>query len=278
MMAWLSPLMILTGMVLLAAALPSISSILGKMGKGNLRTAWRCLRAMIILFLAGYAGFAFLLLGAPVTAAELIVSAILMAGGAFVLIVARLSHLTTNDIVRIAALERDVMRDPLTGVFNRRYLDAKLDEETSRSRRSGQPLSTLVIDLDHFKHINDTYGHPIGDQVIRHVCALIAGQIRTVDTVVRYGGEEFVVVAPDSPIEAAAALGNRMISSLNERILTLPDGTSLAVTASIGAAQYEPGETCLDFLARADGALYEAKRGGRNRLHIASPRQLAVAM
>lgn len=198
--------MIFTGMALLAAALPSISSIFGKLGEG-LRTAWRWLRALILLFLAGYAGFAFLLLGAPVTVAELIVSAILMAGGAFVLIVARLSHLTTNDIVRIAALERDVMRDPLTGMFNRRYLGAKLDEKTSRSRRSGQPLSTLIIDLDHFKHINDTYEHPVGDQVIRHVCTLIAGQIRTVDTVVRYRGEEFVVVAPDSTVEAAAALG-----------------------------------------------------------------------
>ncbi len=275
-MAWLSLLMIATGMGLLVAALPSISSILGKLGDGSLRTAWRWLRALILLFLAGYAGFAVLLLGKIVTAAELIVSVILMAGGGFVLVVARLSRLTTDDIARVAALERDVMRDPLTGVFNRRYLDAKLAEETSRARRSGQPLSALVIDLDHFKHINDTYGHPIGDQVIRHVSALIASQIRTEDTVVRYGGEEFVVVAPDSTVEAASALAHRMIGSLNARLLTLPDGTSLSVTASIGAAQYEPGETGHDLLTRADCALYDAKRGGRNRLSVARPVAAAV--
>lgn len=191
------------------------------------------------------------------------------------MIVARLSHLTTNDIVRITALERDVMRDPLTGVFNRRYLDAKLDEETSRSRRSGQPLSTLILDLDHFKHINDTYGHPVGDQVIRHVCTLIGEQIRTADTVVRYGGEEFVVVAPDSTVEAAAALGGRMVGYLSERALTLQDGTRLSVTASIGAAQYEPGESSIEFLARADSALYAAKRSGRNCVHVAMPPQPA---
>ena len=277
-MVWLSFFMILIGMALLAAALPSISSILSTLTQGRLRKAWCWLRDLILLCLAGYAGFAFLLLGTRATVAELIVSVILMAGGAFVLIVARLSHLTTSDIVRIAALERDVMRDPLTSVFNRRYLDAKLDEETSRSRRSGQPLSTLMIDLDHFKHVNDTYGHPIGDQVIRYVCTLIGDQIRTADTVVRYGGEEFVVVTPDSNVEAAAALGGRMICAMDERSLTLEDGTSLSITASIGAAQYEPGETCIDFLARADSALYEAKRGGRNRLNIALPRQLAVTL
>lgn len=277
-MGWLSSSLTLIGMALLAAALPSISSILSTLGEGSLRTGWRWLQSLILLFLAGYACFAFLSFETHISIAELIVSAILMAGGAFVLIVARLSHLTTNDIVRIAALERDVMRDPLTGVFNRRYLDAKLDEETNRSRRSGQPLSSLVIDLDHFKHINDTYGHPVGDQVIRHVCTLIAGQIRTVDTVVRYGGEEFVVVAPDSDVDAAAALGARVISSLNTRALTLADGTSLPVTASIGVAQYVPGETCNDFLARADSALYGAKRCGRNRLQIAPPRQLVMAM
>ena len=277
-MGWLSASLTLIGMALLAAALPSISSILSTLGEGSLRTGWRWLRSLILLFFAGYACFAFLSFKTHGSVAELIVSAILMGGGAFVLIVARLSHLTTKDIVRIAALERDVMRDPLTGVFNRRYLDAKLSEEANRSRHSGQPLSTLVIDLDHFKHINDTYGHPIGDQVIRHVCTLIAGQIRTVDTVVRYGGEEFVVVAPDSDVDAAAALGARVISSLDRRALTLADGTNLPVTASIGVAQYEPGETCNNFLARADSALYEAKRSGRNRLQVASPRQLAVAV
>jgi diguanylate cyclase (GGDEF)-like protein len=91
----------------------------------------------------------------------------------------------------------------------------------------------------------------------------------TLSVIMLYGGEEFLVLAPDSSVQAAAALGDRMIRAFNDRILTLPDGTNLSVTASIGVAQYDLEETCMEFLARADGALYDAKRGGRNRLHIA---------
>lgn len=271
-------LMVLVGMVFLAASLPSISSILRSLGSGQLFRGWQFLRVLILIFLAGYACFGVLLFQLQTTTSELIVSPILMAGGGFVLVVARLSHLTTKDILRITALEREVMRDALTGAFNRRYLDAKLDEEIRRAHRPNRPLSTLMLDLDHFKHINDTYGHPVGDQVIQHVCRLISSELRVTDTIIRYGGEEFVVVAPDSDIEAASALGNRLLHHICARTLDLPDGKTITVTVSIGVAQFKLGETAERLLSRADEALYAAKRNGRNRLEVVDNRQAMQAI
>ncbi|MEH3118352.1 MAG: GGDEF domain-containing protein [Methylorubrum populi] len=265
-MVWLVSLMVVSGMVFLVLSLPSIASILRTLGNGRLRTRWMWLRGLIVAFLLGYAVFGFLHVGAPISTADLVVSAILAAGGAFVLIVAQLSDLTTSDIARIAALERDAIRDPLTGLFNRRYLEAKLDEEINRSRRSGAPFSVLIIDLDHFKHINDTYGHLAGDFVIRHVSNLLIEQVRAGDTVVRYGGEEFVVLAPDSDLDEVMVFGERIREGIAADVVPLPDGRELIVTASLGAAMFVADETPAQFLRRADEALYDAKRSGRNRL------------
>ncbi|MCZ7451294.1 GGDEF domain-containing protein [Agrobacterium rhizogenes] len=258
----------MTGIGLFTAAVPSLSSILRTLNQGRMRRGWYSLRALIFLFLMGYACFGVLVVNSGATMTELVVSIILMVGSAFILIVSRLSDLTTKDITRIAALERDVMRDPLTGAFNRRYLDHKLEEETIRSRRLSRPLSALILDLDHFKHINDTY-HLVGDELLRHVCTLIDSQFQTMGTVVRYGGNEFVVVAPDNDIRAADALGNRMLRHIANRPLILSDGTKLTVTASIGVAEFEHNETPEELLSRADEALYVAKRNGRNRLRAA---------
>ena len=225
--------MIFAGMFLLAASLVPIRAILKTAGLGRLRQRWQTLCALILLFLLGYASYGYLHIGTALGTEDLVVSFILMAGGVFVLAVAQLSWGTTNDIVRLASLEHDVIRDPLTGVFNRRYLNLKLEEEINRSRRIGKSLSALVIDIDHFKRINDTYGHPIGDLVPRHVCSLIVRAAGALDTVVRYGGEEFVVLAPDRDAAAACALARNILRAIAERPASLPNGDSLAVTTSI---------------------------------------------
>ncbi|WP_267434201.1 GGDEF domain-containing protein [Sphingomonas sp. GM_Shp_1] len=264
-MAWLVSLAIVSGMAFLVMSLPSIASILRMLGRGRLRTGWLWLRGLIFAFIAGYAAFGFLRLGSPLAMSDLIVSLILSSGGAFVLIVARLSDLTTNDIVRISALERDAIRDPLTGLFNRRYLDAKLVEETDRSRRSATPFSTLIIDIDRFKHVNDTYGHSVGDQVIRHVSRLLVETARSADTVARFGGEEFVVLAPDCDLDQVAVFGEQIREEIAVRAVPLPDGRELMVTASLGVATFAREETPAELLQRADRALYRAKQNGRNR-------------
>lgn len=260
--------MVVLGMVFLVSSLPAFSSILRALGPGRLFRSWQLLRVLILIFVAGYACFGILLFQIQPTNSEVVVSPILMAGGGFVLIVARLSELTTKDIMRIKTLEHEVMRDALTGAFNRRYLDIMLDEEVCKANCLNSPLSTLIIDLDLFKVINDTYGHLVGDQVIQHVSGLIHSQTRETDTVVRYGGEEFIVVAPFCDAEAASALGRRMLNEVSARKIDLLDGRKATVTVSIGVAQLELGETAGQLLSRADEALYTAKRNGRNRLEV----------
>lgn len=262
-------LMIAGGMAMLVAALPSIRSILQALGSGALWVRWLWLQRLILLFLAAYGAFGAAHFPTAATIPEIIVAAILLAGGMFVLIVARLSNSTTRDIIRIASLERDVMHDPLTGVYNRRYLGRRLDEELSRAHRSGKALSALMVDLDHFKHVNDTYGHDVGDQVLRHVSALMMSIVRTDEVVTRYGGEEFVILAPDSPSGDASNLGERLLQHIRRQNIPLPNGETLSVTASIGIATSETGECQTTLLRRADEALYHAKRSGRDRLSIA---------
>ncbi|MCW2412113.1 MULTISPECIES: GGDEF domain-containing protein [unclassified Sphingobium] len=268
-MVWLLLLIVSAGIGLLASSLPSIHSILKALKGGDLYRRWNRLRWLVVGFIMAYVVYGSTRFATVSEPTDLLGSLILLAGGFFVLAVARLSALTTQDLVRIAILERDVVRDPLTGTFNRRYLDTRLDEEISRSRRSGLPLSTLMIDLDHFKGVNDFYGHLVGDQVLRHVSSLIQSQVRLNDIVVRYGGEEFVVITPDSSLEDAARLGHRLLRQLRDHSIDLPNGDTLAVTASIGAATLAEAEGRTTFLRRADDALYEAKRGGRDRLCVA---------
>lgn len=270
--------MIAGGMAMIAAALPSIRSILHALGSGALQVRWLWLRRLIFAFLAGYAVFGAAHVPMIVTIPDLIVASILLAGGAFVLIVARLSEMTTRDIIRIASLERDVMHDSLTGVYNRRYLDGRLAEELSRAHRTGCALSALLVDLDHFKHVNDAYGHDVGDQVLRHVSGLMASIVRTNDVVARYGGEEFVILAVDSKSADASLLGERLLQRIRSEDIVLLDGNTLSVTASIGIATSATDDCESTFLRRADEALYQAKRSGRDRLCVAGEAcQLASA-
>lgn len=269
-MTWIFILLIMLGMGCLLASLSSLRSILVTLGEGPLRRRWQWLYRLAVLFTVSYPIIAAIHIGLATTDADLFVGLILALMGVAGLLIARLSAMTTKDLVRIAALERDVMRDPLTGLLNRRYLDSRLDEEIQRARRSGLPLSLLMIDLDHFKHVNDRYGHIVGDQVLRHVSSLVVSLVRVSDMVVRYGGEEFLVIAPDSALEDATHLGDRLLYHLRNHEVPLPNGEPLSVTASIGAASLHDGENQISFLRRADMALYEAKGQGRDRLCIAA--------
>ncbi len=269
--------MISVGMAGLLASHAPIRAILGMVGPGLLRRKWRGLSVLIVQFLLAFPAFAYLRLGTPLTVADFVAAFILMTGGVFVLVVARLSLATTKDFVRIATLEREALRDPLTGVFNRRYLDTKLHEEIERAHRSGEPLSALIVDLDHFKNVNDTHGHPIGDLVLQHICSLIVRQARPTDTVIRYGGEEFVVIAPFSDLAMTSLIGQSMLLRMAEEPVPLPNGGQLRVTASIGVSSLLADDSASQLLHRADEALYLAKRSGRNRLCIAENARMSPA-
>lgn len=264
-MMYIDDVMLIIGIGMLVMALLTVKSIIALLSKSSkLRRQWIGLGALIVFFIVGYVGLIVLWEGRALVANDLVAVILLLAGG-FTLVVTRLSFVTTNDVVRIAKLERDAIEDPLTGIYNRRYLDSKLAEEVNRANRLNLPLSAVLIDLDHFKHVNDTYGHDVGDLVLRHVCSLIIASVRPNDTVSRFGGEEFVVIAPDCDIAAATSLGERMRLRIAESTLSLPNGQDLAVTASLGISSLSPTGSAAALLRAADQALYSAKRDGRNR-------------
>ncbi|MCM5680554.1 GGDEF domain-containing protein [Schlegelella sp. S2-27] len=197
----------------------------------------------------------------------------------FVLVLARFtvlaSHLNTlrrklrekNELLQqsLQRIQELADRDELTGALSRRRLMQLIEAEISRSDRSGEPFCVVLLDLDHFKQINDTHGHLTGDEVLRRFCAAVKGTLRLTDQLGRYGGEEFVVLLPALPAAHAPGLMARLMQGIAERGWNdLAPG--LDVTASGGIAAYRRGESVQSLLNRADEALYRAKRLGRNRV------------
>jgi diguanylate cyclase (GGDEF)-like protein len=159
--------------------------------------------------------------------------------------------------------------DALTFLPNRRKIIVSLQEEVIRSNRYGMPLSISILDIDHFKKINDTYGHTTGDEALRNLAARLREQIRHPDIIGRYGGEEFLIVLPNSEAEAAAEQASRLCQHVRTMEVESNDQT-LFVTISVGVAQYRIGqENWEQFLNRADAALYQAKDEGRDRWVVA---------
>ncbi|HJL16599.1 MAG TPA: diguanylate cyclase [Sandaracinaceae bacterium LLY-WYZ-13_1] len=187
----------------------------------------------------------------------------------------RLVQLHRELVAAREALRTQAMIDPLTEVWNRRAFMELAAKELSRSRRSGRPLGLLMIDLDHFKRVNDTYGHPAGDAVLAEAAARIRAALREGDQVARFGGEEMVVLLPDCGPSGAFVAADRVRRELARTPVDF-EGQAIRVTASLGvAATHGCGESLDGLLARADQALYEAKRAGRDRTVVAAPADLA---
>jgi diguanylate cyclase (GGDEF)-like protein len=174
--------------------------------------------------------------------------------------------LAVNNALAHDRLERLAAVDPLTEAYNRRFGLARLREEFSRAARAEAPLGVLMFDLDHFKAVNDTYGHLVGDRVLRAVAAACRRVIREGDVLIRYGGEEFLVLLPGAGQDDVRIVGERIRRAISET--AVEDGDlRVAVTVSLGGATYRDATASTEALvAVADAALYEAKEGGRNRL------------
>jgi two-component system, cell cycle response regulator len=162
--------------------------------------------------------------------------------------------------------------DQLTGLHNRRYMSRHLDTLITGAAKSGKPIAFLIFDIDHFKRVNDTYGHDIGDEVLREFAGRVAANVRGIDLACRYGGEEFVVVMPDTDMEFAYSVAERLRKSVETTPFAISrDPNQLNVTISIGiAGSSGVGDTAAALLHRADQALYRAKTGGRNQVVAAA--------
>ncbi len=173
--------------------------------------------------------------------------------------------------------EQLAVSDPLTGLPNRRALESVLAREVSRARRHKVPLSVALLDIDFFKRINDEHGHAVGDKALLHFAKLVRKRIRDVDIVSRYGGEEFLLLMPDTPLIGAEYGVNRLLAAMQATPLQLPQGP-LTVGFSAGVAQWEQEETADAMIARADAAMYAAKAAGRGRVAVASSPGEAAAV
>ncbi len=180
-----------------------------------------------------------------------------------------------ENVINRARLLRSGFTDVLTGWHNRRYLQVRLKEELARASREGKRLVCLMLDVDHFKQVNDTWGHAAGDAVLRELAQRIESQVRTSDVAARYGGEEFVILLPDTSTSNAELLAERIRKAVAASEFALPNGEAVPVTASIGIASASPRPQATDLkrlgdslIARADVALYKAKRQGRDRVVV----------
>src|ERR1039457_1940589 len=156
--------------------------------------------------------------------------------------------------------------DHLTMIYNRRKLNDVMTIEIEKARRYARPLSLIMMDLDHFKRVNDTYGHSVGDSVLKATAHIVSGMLRIVDVFARFGGEEFIVLCPETDIDGAAALANKIRIAMEE----FSHPVAGTVTVSAGVAEYNQNNTGMALIEKADLALYTAKKAGRNRVAIAS--------
>lgn len=168
-------------------------------------------------------------------------------------------------------LKEQAVRDPLTGLYNRRFLDSIVGRELARAEREGLSIAVMMVDVDHFKQVNDRYGHPGGDEVLRNLAALLLEKIRVIDVPCRYGGEEFLLLLPSMAQEFALVRAEQCRKAFSE--LEVPSGGDcIRATISVGIACYpQHGETFAELTRCADVALYRAKQEGRNRVVLYQP-------
>jgi len=191
--------------------------------------------------------------------------------------------LRSSELVRRLEVQTELLAklaafDDLTGSYNRRSMFHHLEAELSRSRRYGRSLAVLMADIDHFKKVNDQHGHLIGDQALRWVASTLQNELRSMDFLCRYGGEEFCAILPETNQPGAARAAERIRAALERQPFAV-EGLSLSLTISVGGASWTPADKqeIPDLLARADRALLDAKRAGRNQVQIASDEKVVPA-
>ncbi|MDD5167174.1 MAG: diguanylate cyclase [Syntrophales bacterium] len=179
-------------------------------------------------------------------------------------VILSLTNLKLNESLRIQAI-----RDPLTGLFNRRYMEESLEREFYRSSRNHRPVSIMMLDIDHFKHFNDSYGHDAGDSLLKGLAKIMQRHVRKEDIACRFGGEEFIIILPDTSLEVARTRADHFRNELSQTPFEHKCRDLGAVTVSLGVAAFpNHGRSADDVLRMADKALYKAKENGRNRVEV----------
>lgn len=261
----LMSILLLVAIVLLVSSLIVVRKLTKELPQGTNRRRWYHLGGLILLFFCGYLGFLILAYQSSYTTSDMLVAVIFFFGAVFVLMVCLLSYRTTQELKQIYILEHETITDPLLGIFNRRFLDRRLREEFLRAQRYRLDMALLMVDIDNFKQVNDTWGHQVGDLVLKHLTGLMADVLRQTDILARFGGEEFVILLPHTSEPEACKFAERLRSAVEQTPLhKIPE---LRVTVSIGiACLLSDADDDYSLLERADKSMYWAKREGRNRV------------
>jgi len=263
------------GAVFLILSLTPIKQLILEFPDGKSKAKWKILRLLIFLFIVGYFLFAGTLwmFRDSLGMLSLIPSSVLFLGGIFVFFVGQLALKTINYIKDLAVLKQESITDALTGLRNRRYFDQRISEEVALSTRYKLPLTLMLIDVDHFKKVNDTYGHTVGDKVLQTLSKIIQNVVRDSDIVARYGGEEIVIITPNTTKEEAAILAERLREKVEQtKVATIATTQEVVqVTISIGLCSLSPIITDKEaLLEESDQSLYLAKKHGRNRVVVSN--------
>ena len=263
--------LVLIGAIFLLAAIIPIKNLIAQLPQGKLRIKWRALSYLIAFFIVGYLIYVILHWKIYTGAIDIVVPAIFFFGSIFVVLVGTLALQTANDINKISNLYKENITDPLIGIYNRRYFDQSLAGEIERAHKYGMDLCVLMLDVDHFKNINDSYGHFAGDIVLKKLGKIVKKLLHKTHILARYGGEEFAIITPDTDLDKANRLAEEVRHNVEKAVIILKNDEdyeeTVAVTVSLGVADLcktDKGNKCL--IERADEALYKAKEKGRNRV------------
>jgi len=268
-------LLLVIGALFLIRSLTPIKYLILELPEGKLTKRWKILSFLIMSFLLGYLiiGYDLWEKREATSFIAIVISIVFLIGGLFAFFVGQLALNTTNDVKNLALLQHESITDALTGLNNRRYFDQRLGEEVALSKRYKHPLTLMLLDIDYFKKVNDTYGHKVGDEVLQNLSRIILETVRDSDIVARYGGEEIVIITPNTSKQEAQILGER-IRSLVEQTTVAVVGTSkeiVQVTVSIGICSLSLVIADKDALIEeTDQALYAAKKYGRNRVVLSN--------
>lgn len=269
MISLVSNSLVLVGILILLGSLMTVKKIVRRLPLGGSRNSWYAMSGLIILFVIGYLGYLVAFRGQHASTLDLIVPGIFFFGACFVWLSSILALQTAMDVMRITVLEHESFTDPLTGVYNRRFMEQQLIEEVAKARRYKFDLAVMLLDLDYFKRINDEYGHQAGDQLLIEIGSLINEQLRDSDILSRYGGEEFLIIAPNTAPPAATLLSERLRGHVQShhflKEFKATREIEIRLTVSIGVASFGEVLASEEALIRAaDKNLYRAKEMGRN--------------
>ena len=277
----LANILLLSGIFLLTASLFAVQQLIKKLPLGEVRNNWKILSFFIVGFAVGYAAYMFLLLTGKVVLTSINFPAVCFAVSAFVLLLCFLTYQTTRDIRLAIALDQASIIDPVLDIYNRRYFDRRIDEETQRSRRYNQPLSIILFEIDQLESIVKKQGTLVADVVLRKVSDFLVGSVRSSDIVARYDDHKIVVATTQTKPDMAIMLADR-IRAEAEKLEMLPNGEqkgldALHITVTAGISCVEDRiKSGFDLMDVAEKAIMRADSDGRNRVYAYDPSDIVV--